>query len=501
MAPSQQRRLQKHNLRPTLGAPQRYDGVDERQSQQAGRSSTHLNAQASAQTIREASRTSSRDGRTSPPESLNLAGSQQQSDVRLSSPARQQQDGTRSPYAPAVPSPLNQSPSISSVEQRSRKSSAESAGKAEPPASPQHLERHLATATSAILARSQTPVKPHLRIPGLPQMDSLSTLSHSTPRNVHELGSDYSRYPNPFATRSNSANTSQQDLSALTVQTPTFSSSSHLAPSNAVSSSDLAKRLSNPFKDERRLSASMASEDITTVEIAPDSPQPEPRNDEKNERPVSAAAADPVRRAGTPAFIHNADPEKVPFFWLDDRLSAPCAFPLYVDQQEEDDDMHMPKWDDDKQFKPTFKDRFSRANIVNTIGVIFLITGLFTIFVVLPVVSFTGTSLIPYTYDTPLDQMYGYGDDSEAWAHVNDNSYPLIQNVRSGLIDPDTPDSAMKKTGIDGHDLVLVFSDEFNAKNRTFYPGDDPYWFAPDMWYGATQDLEWYDPDAANTGS
>lgn len=331
-------------------------------------------------------------------------------------------------------------------------------------------------------------------------MDSQSTLSHSTPRSIHDLGSDYTRYPNPFATRSNSANTSQQDLSALTIKIPTYSSSSHLAPSNAISSSDLAKRLSNPFKDERRLSASMISEDITPVEITPDTPVPDRKSDENDKDFAIVVAAPPVRRAGTPAFIHNADPEKVPFFWLDDRLSAPCAFPLYVDQQEEDDDMHMPKWDDDKNFKPTFRDRFSRANIVNTVGVIFLLIGLATLFVVLPVVSFTGTSLILYTYETPLDQMPALRGDSQTWAWVNDNSYPLLQNVRTGLIDPDTPDSAKGKIGANGDDLVLVFSDEFNARNRTFYPGDDPYWFAPELWYGATQDLEWYDPDAANTG-
>ena len=34
------------------------------------------------------------------------------------------------------------------------------------------------------------------------------------------------------------------------------------------------------------------------------------------------------------------------------------------------------------------------------------------------------------------------------------------------------------------------FSDEFQKDGRTFYPGDDPYWTAVDLWYGVTQDLE-----------
>lgn len=80
-------------------------------------------------------------------------------------------------------------------------------------------------------------------------------------------------------------------------------------------------------------------------------------------------------------------------------------------------------------------------------------------------------------------------------------SVPLLKNVRSGLIDPDTPQSAMTRKAYDGTELKLVFSDEFTKPGRTFYDGDDPYWQAVDIWYGATQDLEWYDPDAATTAN
>jgi beta-glucanase (GH16 family) len=67
---------------------------------------------------------------------------------------------------------------------------------------------------------------------------------------------------------------------------------------------------------------------------------------------------------------------------------------------------------------------------------------------------------------------------------------PLLTNLRRGLIDPDTPQSAMTRTSADGSKQVLVFSDEFNTDGRTFYDGDDPYFEAVDIWYGATQDLE-----------
>lgn len=35
----------------------------------------------------------------------------------------------------------------------------------------------------------------------------------------------------------------------------------------------------------------------------------------------------------------------------------------------------------------------------------------------------------------------------------------------------------------DGSEWQLVFSDEFNTDNRTFWPGDDPYWEAVDLHY------------------
>ena len=94
----------------------------------------------------------------------------------------------------------------------------------------------------------------------------------------------------------------------------------------------------------------------------------------------------------------------------------------------------------------------------------------------------------------------------------------LLKNQRVGLIDPDTPSSAKTKTAADGTHMNLVvspaallwrmyelnlaqFSDEFNTDGRTFYEGDDPYFQAMDIWYGVTQDLEWYDPDAVTTAN
>ncbi|KAF2101422.1 beta-glucan synthesis-associated [Rhizodiscina lignyota] len=171
---------------------------------------------------------------------------------------------------------------------------------------------------------------------------------------------------------------------------------------------------------------------------------------------------------------------------------------MFIDEKEDDDDMHMPLPDDDIRFKPRLRDHFTRENACSTVGLILMLVGLLFIFVVLPVLFNTGAVTFTYAYETPLDQMPGFGKP-EQWAIVNDRKYPFLQNIRTKLIDKATPKSAYTRKSFDGPDLQLVFSDEFNDNNRTFYEGDDPYWFAGDFWYGATQDLDWYDPDAVTT--
>lgn len=177
-------------------------------------------------------------------------------------------------------------------------------------------------------------------------------------------------------------------------------------------------------------------------------------------------------------------------------LGGEKGFILYADEIEADDANHMPFDDDDITFKPSFKDYTDRRSIVSAIGGIFLIIGLLCIFILLPVLTYTGVA----DFNGPGDGNYGATPQVNGWAHVNDVVYPLMKNIRTGLIDPDTPKSAMtRKSTFDDTTLNLVFSDEFNDNNRTFYPEDDPFFFAPDIWYGATQDLEWYDPDAVTT--
>lgn len=75
---------------------------------------------------------------------------------------------------------------------------------------------------------------------------------------------------------------------------------------------------------------------------------------------------------------------------------------------------------------------------------------------------------------------------------------PEIAGFRA-LIDRDTPASALTKTGQDGNEYTLVFSDEFNVDGRTFYDGDDPFFTAGLQHYYGTGDVEMYDPQSATT--
>ncbi|KAJ7287524.1 glycoside hydrolase family 16 protein [Mycena rebaudengoi] len=71
-----------------------------------------------------------------------------------------------------------------------------------------------------------------------------------------------------------------------------------------------------------------------------------------------------------------------------------------------------------------------------------------------------------------------------------------------GLIDSETPVEAYTKRSLAGdEEMQLVFSDEFNTEGRSFYPGDDPYWEAVDLHYWATNNMEWYDPEAITTAN
>lgn len=289
--------------------------------------------------------------------------------------------------------------------------------------------------------------RPSLRRPAHSSTPNLQALqSPNSPMTYQDLGSDYTRYYNPFSDSPRSS----------------FHESRAGTPRGARTTGNTTPRLGkhplNPFM---------------------------------------------TPNASTTKINILYDPEKNASV-IDDRLTAPyddkgmASWPLITDKEEDDDEMHMPHPDDDIKYKAKLSDHFTKDSIISTFGLAFMIIGLLFIFIALPVLSATGVIDYNSAYGVPLSWLPQLGK-AEPWATVNSKTYPLLQNLRKGLIDPDTPKAAMKKTGSTGDEYELVFSDEFNDNNRTFYEGDDPYFFAGDFWYGATKDLEWYDPDAVTT--
>ncbi|KAM0746475.1 beta-glucan synthesis-associated [Meredithblackwellia eburnea MCA 4105] len=152
---------------------------------------------------------------------------------------------------------------------------------------------------------------------------------------------------------------------------------------------------------------------------------------------------------------------------------------------EMDDKLHNPS-PHDKMGDRTQCTPWSIRGWLNMTALFVMVAALVTLFAGYPIIQF---------YQRGTAKTYG----AYNVGGINSTGQvPDIPNLPS-LIDADTPASALTRTGFDGHDYVLVFSDEFNTDGRTFWPGDDPFWEAVDLHYWATADFEWYDPDAITT--
>ncbi|KAI9811881.1 MAG: hypothetical protein M1827_005232 [Pycnora praestabilis] len=446
---------------------------DEGEMQQAGRTPSFLNAEIAAAALRDFGNKLPGPGQTSSaPHQLqkkpSRSGQPAFAEALPPIPAIQPPPPPKSPYAPVVPSPLNPaSPDGSDGSMKSRESYTESTESSRPSngeASSSALPRSKSSSAIGTATSMARPIAPQPRRGRFPQEtsellqppDATPALRPQTPITLNDLGRDYTRYPVRSYENllSGTASPPHQPLPPP----PHYSRNSGLA--GASNGSFVS--YSNPFNDSK----------------------------------VGLNVEEEAEKAFTPY------PDSM---FLDDRINAPTAFtagykfPMFVDEKEPDDDMHTPYPDDDQKLKANWREYFEREQLVSMFGLFFMIAGLICVFIVLPVLSYTGIAIYSYPSDTPLNQVQTSNVAPEPWAFVNNVKYPLLQNIRTGLIDPTTPQSAMTRPSTDGGTLQLVFSDEFNTNNRTFYPGDDPYWTAPDFWYGATQDLEWYDSDAATT--
>jgi beta-glucan synthesis-associated protein KRE6 len=129
---------------------------------------------------------------------------------------------------------------------------------------------------------------------------------------------------------------------------------------------------------------------------------------------------------------------------------------------------------------------FSARGWLNIGTIVVVVVALVTLFAAYPIINF-------YLQAKPPFGGFNLGGINSS------GQVPDLPGLRV-LIDPQTPDNARSKVGLqDGLNYNLVFSDEFNTDGRSFYPGDDPFWEAVDLNYWATGDLEWYSPEAITT--
>ena len=154
--------------------------------------------------------------------------------------------------------------------------------------------------------------------------------------------------------------------------------------------------------------------------------------------------------------------------------------------------------EDDYLHEPDFKDKnegvgfWSSRGWLNLGALALLVVALLSLFICYPVVTYYQESARNQRLATETASLNNTGDNLLRQA-------PGFE--MPSLVDKDTPQDAMTRTGWDGEDYVLVFSDEFNTDGRSFYPGDDPYWEAVNLWYWTTRDSEWYDPAQVTTGN
>lgn len=269
------------------------------------------------------------------------------------------------------------------------------------------------------------------------------------------------RPPNPFGDDYDSSNLTNNLLStrsgsAQYLTSPTYSyhstSSVHSEfPSNSVHSEDPPTRLDNP-----QLSTSPYSQLPTGSQLSLSS----------FDSPIFNADFSPF--GGYPA----------------------TSFPLLMHEKEPDDYLHNPDpvadaIYDNNRFWHDIKS-LDKRSLGGLIGFLVLLIGALALFVVFPVITFTGlaSQYRPQSYEI-----------------LTQYSYPLLSGIRTNLIDPDTPEDAYYTESRYGDKWKLTFSDEFNVEGRTFYAEDDQFFEGIDSHYAGTQDLEWYDPDAITTAN
>ncbi|KAF8312546.1 glycoside hydrolase family 16 protein [Clavulina sp. PMI_390] len=162
---------------------------------------------------------------------------------------------------------------------------------------------------------------------------------------------------------------------------------------------------------------------------------------------------------------------------------VPVTAPLW-DQKDDVDPLHDPDPLRDAR-DDNYCDPFSWRGWLNVSAIMVICFGLIALFAGYPIITWAGR----YQGTTIGYNVGGINSTGQV---------PVLPGLPS-LIDTDTPSSVKTRTGYDGKKYNLVFSDEFNTDDRTFFPGDDAFWEAVDLHYWPTGDLEWYSPERIYT--
>jgi len=150
--------------------------------------------------------------------------------------------------------------------------------------------------------------------------------------------------------------------------------------------------------------------------------------------------------------------------------SATTTYMLWDNGKDDmDDALHTP---DPKGVSDTYHwDPFSLRGWINALAIFILLAALVTLFAGWPIIVFYKNKFASNGANTAGFNLGGINATGQV---------PKMPDFAS-LIDKDTPGNVMSRTGFDGMEYQLVFSDEFNTDGRTFYPGDDPFWEAVDL--------------------
>lgn len=361
---------------------------------------------------------------------------------------------------------------------------------------PIHSEKSATTRPTSASPRSPTPSL----APLLPPSTSSTSLNVSSPQHNHNLShlsldpSVNPRVSSLLRCYTYSIHSADDDADPDTAIQHTYSAytaamDDHNDTKRASSSADSSKQHSFESNDLATLSYNIdpdASSSSRYVNLGMSRPLSYYPNDQKvNPRAVRDPFSLPPSLVASaismnPGLMTPAS-ESPNFF------SNPYSWDTMDGKEEPDDDLHDPN-------APTnhnhgwFGGKVGKRGVLNIGLLAILALGLVSLFGAYPIIS--------YFQRRHESTKGGYNIGG-----INaTGQIASIPGFRSSLIDPDTPADAYSRLSPDGtKNMKLVFSDEFNTDGRSFYPGDDPFWEASDLHYWATNNYEWYSPEAVTT--